>query len=139
MPPIYRKLFTNVPHEEVRREAELQMIAAEAGFAPKVLDTDYKTYIAMEDLQEMCIADMYGESINTMPSVILEDIYYILKTLYIQYDIEYIDVTPYNFIERKGKTWIIDFGHASSPGQSNWYIADVLHKKKITQWNPDFR
>ena len=139
MPPIYRKLFQNIPPEDVRREAELQTIAANANFAPRVVDTDFSSFIDMIDLREMCIADKYGESLQTMPTFILEDIYIILRDLYIQYHIEYIDVTPYNFIEKNGRVWIIDFGHASKKGNNNWYLMEVFDAKRIYSWNPDFQ
>ena len=139
MQHIYRKLFQNIPPEDVRREADLQIIAASAKFAPRVVNTDFTSFINMVDLQEMCIADKYGEAFETMPSFILEDIYIILRDLYIKYDIEYIDVTPYNFIEKNGRVWIIDFGHASKKGNNNWYLMEVLNAERIHCWNPDFR
>ena len=127
-----------VSPDTIENEVKLQNIAASYGFAPKVYKTT-EDEIHMEDLQEMCIADKYGEAFDTMPTFILEDIYIILRDLYIQYDIEYIDVTPYNFIEKNGRVWIIDFGHASKKGNNNWYLMDVFHAGRIPCWNPDFR
>lgn len=140
---IFRKIFPKgTKPNDVEREVELQQAAAAAGFSPKLVSTDYRTLIEMEDLEEMCIADKYGEDIDGIPSFILEDIYKILSDLYYIYNIEYIDVTPYNFIERDGRTWIIDFGHAQRrrAGQNtNWYLIESLDAGEISYWNPDFR
>jgi tRNA A-37 threonylcarbamoyl transferase component Bud32 len=140
---IFRKTFpVGTAPSDIQREVELQKAAAQVGFSPKVFSTDYETFIEMEDLEEMCVADKYGEDIDGIPSFILEDIYKILSDLYYIYNIHYIDVTPYNFIERDGRTWIIDFGHATRcrPGQNtNWYLIESLDQGKISYWNPDFK
>ena len=141
MSHIFRKEFNNVPYKTICNEVELQTRAADAGFAPQILGTDKETYIEMEKLDQMCIADMYGEDIDAIPTYIIEEIYVILERLYNQYDIEYIDVTPYNFIEYAGKIWIIDFGHAKPriTEEPNWYLKKVLEDGKVSCWNPDFR
>jgi tRNA A-37 threonylcarbamoyl transferase component Bud32 len=140
---IFRKTFpVGTAPSDIQREVELQKAAAQVGFSPKVFSTDYMTFIEMEDLEEMCVADKYGEDIDGIPSFILEDIYKMLSDLYYIYNIHYIDVTPYNFIERDGRTWIIDFGHATRrrPGQNtNWYLIESLDAGKISYWNPDFK
>lgn len=58
--------------------------------------------------------------------------------LYLECDIEYIDVTPYNFIKKDDKLWIIDFGDARFV-ETNWFIKEVMNNKKLVRWNPDFR
>jgi len=141
MSHIFRKEFNNVPYKTICNEVELQTRAADAGFAPQILGTDKETYIEMEKLDQMCIADMYGEDFTAVPTYIIEEIYVILERLYNQYNIEYIDVTPYNFIEYAGKIWIIDFGHAKPriTEEPNWYLKKVLEDGKVSCWNPDFR
>jgi len=59
--------------------------------------------------------------------------------LYLECDIEYIDVTPYNFIEKDDKVWIIDFGDARDAPKKNWFLGNMFKDGKMTQWNPDFR
>ena len=49
-----------VDPSQIKKEADLQQLASKYSFAPKVYSvTDSE--IHMEDLQQMCIADMYGD------------------------------------------------------------------------------
>ena len=138
----YTKRFTDTPSDEIDNEVALQRIGAEYGVSPEVLDTDGKTYITMEDMEMMCIADMYGEKIEDIPETIKRDIWNILWTLYSCGNIEYIDVTPYNFIEKDGRVWVIDYGHARKVkrGNINPWLLNVLCDPQmiITEWNPEF-
>jgi tRNA A-37 threonylcarbamoyl transferase component Bud32 len=136
---IFRKDITDRTEEQIRNEVELQNIAyKQLNCTPEIIGTDYKTYIEMEDLEEMCIADMYGEDINSVPNSIREQIYKILIDLYLECDIEYTDITPYNFIEKNSTVYIIDFGDAKLV-KKNWFLKEVFVHKKITEWNPDFK
>lgn len=134
----FYKDVSNRKEKDIRREVELQERASKIGVSPKILDTNFKTYIKMENLDEMCIADMYGEDFDKMPKDIIDEIYNILMRLYLECDIEYIDVTPYNFIKKDDKLWIIDFGDARLV-ETNWFIKEVMINKKLVRWNPDFR
>jgi len=69
---------------------------------------------------------------------IMKEIYNILYRLYHECDIEYVDVTPYNFIEYNGKVWVIDFGDAKAV-KKNWYLQEVFENELILTWNPDYR
>jgi RIO-like serine/threonine protein kinase len=125
--------------EQIRREVELQRRAAKKGLAPKVIDTDYKTFIKMEKIFAPCIADNYGEEFRNAPKQLVKDIYNILRKLYYDCDIEYIDVTPYNFIEDlEGRLWVIDFGDAISV-KRNWFLEEAFDNGFLTGWNPDFK
>uniref|UniRef100_A0A6C0D7I6 non-specific serine/threonine protein kinase n=1 Tax=viral metagenome TaxID=1070528 RepID=A0A6C0D7I6_9ZZZZ len=124
--------------DQIRNEVELQTRAFRKGLAPRVISTDYKTYIKMEKIPEMCVADKYGEDIKNIPKDIISKIYKILHTLYHECHIQYVDVTPYNFIEHDGRVWVIDFGDAISV-KKNWYLQDVFDNKSILEWNPDFK
>jgi len=137
MSKIFRKDVSMRSEELVRKEVMLQSRAAKLGLSPKIIGTDYKTYIDMEDLEEMCIADMYGESIDCMPSLIKKGIYHILERLYLECDIEYIDVTPYNFIETSDQLWIIDFGDAIEIKKDS-YLKELFSSKKLLKWNSEF-
>lgn len=136
---IFRKDVSDRTEEQIVNEIELQNIAHNhLNCTPKIINTDYKTYIEMEDLEEMCIADMYGEDINSVPEYIKDKIYNIIIELYLECDIEYTDITPYNFIEKNSTVYIIDFGDAKLV-KKNWFLKEVFVHKKINEWNPDFK
>ena len=122
------------------KEIELQIVASKHGFTPMVLSSEGLEF-EMVDIHAPCLADVYGEDPNKLPKWIWDQIIHMLVTLYDCDGIEYIDITPYNFIERDGKLWIIDFGHAfytgSSGTPSNWFLRDLLDGGERA-WNPDF-
>jgi tRNA A-37 threonylcarbamoyl transferase component Bud32 len=135
----YTKHFTNTSAEDVLREVTLQREASEYGLAPCILDTDNMTFIAMEDLGAMNLADMYGDSIEDIPETIKRDIWNILWALYSCCDMEYTDVTPYNFVEKDGRVWIVDFGHARkiNGGEIDPWLLSVLNDE-LSEWNAEF-
>ena len=133
-----KRFPTNVPYQEIRREARLQRLAAGIGLAPRIIRCN-ATSIVMENLQTPCLGDVYGDDPEDVPEWIREEILDILYTLYTMLDIEYIDVTPYNFIERDGIVWIIDFGHAHMvTNEVDPYLDTLFATWEITKWNPDF-
>ena len=144
MKNVYRKTFPRAtPASAVKREAALQKVAAKYRLSPKVLDTDGKTYIDMEDLDEMSIGDVYGDDIDEIPPKILSGMWSALYTLYHVCGIEYVDVWPRNFIEKGGRVWIIDFGDAreltyKDNEEHNEYLQEILEAGTITHWNQDF-
>lgn len=133
------KRFQDTPYESIRREARLQRRAAAMGLSPKVIRCTEST-IVMEDLKTPCLAEVYGDTIDDIPDWIKEDILDILYTLRTVGKIEYIDVTPYNFIEKDGVVWIIDFGHARDAGpEIDPYLDELFASWTLTKWNPDFQ
>ena len=132
-----------VKKEDVEREVELQTVASAYGFSPSIIGVTYEldhAVIQMEDLQEMCLADKYGEEFSNLSPQIILQIRLILETLFENEGIEYIDITPYNFIEKNNKVYIIDFGHAYYVNpviHTNWFLKDFLDDSN--QWNPDFK
>lgn len=139
MPTTFKKNVSDRSPTIIKKEVEFQQKAAQAGLSPKIIDTDYTTYIEMENINEMCIADMYGEKFEDIPEWILHKIYDIIVHLYLEYDIAYIDVTPYNFIEKDGKIWIIDFGDALYAPQKDEWLKQTFKDQAVTCWNPEFR
>ena len=142
MPP-YRKVFKGVDPSYVRNEAELQMVAAKFGLSPKVLGTDYKTFIEMEEIENMNVGDWYGEDIKDIPPHILSAMWSLVWMLYHVCGIAYIDVWPRNFVEKNGRVWIIDFGDAyelryTDSEEPDHYLDEILKAGKITHWNPEF-
>jgi tRNA A-37 threonylcarbamoyl transferase component Bud32 len=138
----HTKRFTGSPVADVATEVALQRIGAEYGVSPEILGTDDETYITMEDVGQMNIADMYGEKIEDIPETLKRDIWNILWTLYSCANIEYIDVTPYNFIEKDGRVWVIDYGHAkkTTRGKIDPWLLNVLCDPTMTlsEWNAEF-
>jgi RIO-like serine/threonine protein kinase len=138
----YTKHFIHTSEEDVIRECLLQRVGAEYGLSPSILETDGKTFITMEDLNALNIGDIYGDSIEDIPDTVKRDIWNIVWILYSCCGIEYIDVTPYNFIEKEGRIWVIDYGHAKKTrsGHMDEWLHSVLDNPicTISEWNPHF-
>ena len=145
----YIKHVTSDNKRNITREIELQDISSRYGFSPKIiksnityadLNNTYVGNITMEHLNEMCIADMYGDEPEEVPKKIWDQIRVMLKILYFEEGIEYIDITGYNFIEKNGKVYIIDFGDAiysKKDREMNWFLSYFLGGHN--GWNPDFK
>ena len=133
----------------IDREYETQVIASKYDFAPKVYEYTvkydsikkfYEGKIVMENLEEMCIADMYGDKSENIPLYVWEQMREIIKTLYNKEGIEYIDITGYNFIEKDEKVYIIDFGHAKYSKKK--ILIDPFLEKFMNgenEFNPEFK
>jgi serine/threonine-protein kinase RIO1 len=89
-----------------------------------------------------CLAALYSDDPKKIPKAFWQQIRHILEVLYEVEGIEYIDITSYNFTEKNGKIYIIDFGDAhytkKSRGEkpANWFLRDFL--EGAYEWNPDF-
>lgn len=120
-------------------EIHLQKRAAELNIAPPIFETNNTSFMVMLDLNELCLADKYGSNPSSIPPWIWKQVHYILNKLIKEGDMEYIDITPYNFVEKDGVVWCIDYGHASPfRGEiRNWFLKEMLDKK-LKRWNPDF-
>lgn len=129
------------PREAVELEIELQQIASRYGFSPTIHTieyTDTECHIIMTKLG-MSLADIYGDDPDNIPGHIWKQIELILRMLYDVEGIEYVDITPYNFIEQNGIVYCIDFGDAyytKGPDTLNWFLKDFLDESY--DWNPDF-
>jgi len=135
---MYRKEFTNTLSKEIVREARLQQVSANLGLSPRVLRTDNKTFIEMEKIDDMALAYRYGYDVEELPNDIRKQVYDLVETLY-KHGIQYIDITPYNFIEKDGKVWIIDFGHASNRKRLCPYLRKLFNEGYLHEWNADFK
>jgi RIO-like serine/threonine protein kinase len=128
--------------DDAENEIELQQIASKYNFVPKIINTTFENdrcIIEMEDLQALNIADIYGENIEDIPEHVWNSIRIILRILLEEEGIEYVDITPYNFIEKDNKIYIIDFGHAyyTDLVDINPFLFDVIYND-LKSWNPDF-
>lgn len=132
-----KRFSPETPYQDIRREARFQRRAAALGFAPSVLRCT-RTTIVMDHLRAPCLAEVYGESPDDLPQWIKDDILDILYSLYAE-GIEYVDVTAYNFVEKDGLIWIVDFGHARDVGEEiDSYLDDLFARWDLQKWNPDF-
>jgi RIO-like serine/threonine protein kinase len=135
---------TKVTKKDIDNEIELQIVASKYGFCPKIFGYTFDEMgciIKMENLNEMCLADKYGDLSEHISKDIWKKIHHIIGTLYEIEGIEYIDITPYNFIEKEGKVYIIDFGHAKyidKKKKINWFLDEFINDG-INEWNPDFK
>jgi len=135
-------LFTaKRPQAKVDLEIELHQIASKYPFVPKIHKVEKfadRYEVTMDNIDNMCLADMYSDDPKEIPKRIWAQIHAILTILYEREGIEYIDITGYNFIEKDNKVYIIDFGDAryTKPGHINWFLKEFLAGQY--EWNPDF-
>ncbi len=128
----------------ILREIEIQQIASTYGFTPKIINiikTDLEYQIQMEKLDSECLANIYGENPSDIPDYFWDQMHCIIKMLYVREGIEYIDITPYNFIEVNGRLYLIDFGDAKFKDKSvpiNWFLKRFIFSE-IEEYNPDFK
>ncbi len=107
---------------------------------PKIINYNTKKMIMqMEKIPGMSVADFYGESVDSVPEIVIEQIRQIVATLK-SHNIIYPDITGYNFILGPNDTiYIIDFEHARfgfSPEHSDDFVDQFISGTK--SWNPDF-
>ena len=139
---LYIKMFVKaVSKDSSENEIELQSIASRYGFSPKIINSTYlddKCFIHMEHVEEVCLADKYGDDPKDIPEWIWEQIRTMIKTLFEEEGIEYIDITPYNFIEKDNRIYSIDFGDAKyTNGQIDWFLQEFIDGEN--SWNPDYK
>ena len=107
---------------------------------PEIINYDIeKQVLTLVKINNMNVSDMYGEKINKVPKSLVKQIQTIIKTLH-DNNIEYPDITGYNFIEANDIVWIIDFEHSSII--ENNKVKDPFVTKFINglnKWNPNFR
>jgi len=86
------------------------------------------------------LSNNYDENATDIPDELFEQVVRIVRAL-VLHNIEYPDLTGYNFVEDDdGKVWIIDFEHSnikSSNAINNFNILNICNGNK--EWNPDFR
>ena len=95
---------------------------------PQIIYYDEKNKIMiMKKVEGMNLSDKYGDNATDIPNEIFEQVVKIVRNL-VLHNIEYPDLTGYNFIEdTDGKVWIIDFGHSKM--MSSNQINNILFEK----------
>lgn len=106
---------------------------------PKIISYDlHNSILTMEKINNMNLSDMYGEKEFDMDEYYFDEIRTIIKKLALN-NIEYPDITGYNFIEYDNKIWIIDFEHSKFITNK---MEDPFVNKFIAglnKWNPRFK
>jgi RIO-like serine/threonine protein kinase len=133
----------SVSNDKAELEIELQSIASTYGFSPnihQVTTDEIHTYIQMDKIQGDTLYTLYGDEPGDIPDWIWEQIRLIIQILYDEEGIEYVDITPYNFMQSNGKIYVIDFGDARYIPETdepiNWFLEEFL--EGTNSWNPDF-
>lgn len=132
----------DISKSNVELEAELQILSSNYGYSPKIHNVFYendRARIVMEKIDENCLAIKYGKEFEDIPKEIWDGIRDIVYCLYEDEGIEYVDISAYNFIEKDGRLYIIDFEHAyykNTDKKMNWFLEEFLDGKN--EWNPDF-
>ena len=102
---------------------------------PKIYSYDEKEKIlVMQKICNISVADFYGEDISNVPDKIVLDIQAQIKKLY-EFGLCYPNITGYNFIEKDGKVFVINFKHAY------FNTEDPFVEKFIDdarEWNPEY-
>jgi len=139
--------FDKIDKASVQLEFELQTyIGYKYDFTPK---TNSITYFkdSVEILMDLVkngrtLAEHFSDEPDNIPKWVWDEIRKIIRILYYQEGIEYIDITPYNFmIDSNNKIWIIDFGHAYYTDISkpmNWFLSEFIYDE-LNSFNPDFK
>ena len=109
--------YNKVSKSSAQLEYEIQnYLASKYDFVPKIdtiLFLNTYTEIKMQKINGFTLADKISDEPTEIPIWIWNEIRRIIKILYYEEGIEYIDITPYNFmIDANDKIWLIDFGHA---------------------------
>lgn len=130
-------------------EAELLDKAATLGVAPllyDVLQHKDELVLCMERVDGQTLYELYGDDPRNIPNTVWGDIHSILERLFDMEGIEYIDITPFNFMMTKNKQGtdkivILDFGHAvytenNNGKPRNWFLQEFLDG--VYTWNGDF-
>lgn len=120
-------------------EIQLHSRVARLGLAPPIVETDNATFMVMEQIPAMNLADYYTPSIRRLPHYVREQIVAILEAMYVIEGIQYVDITPYNFIEYNGKVWVVDFEHAYDDDQPLHPVLSHILTTHRLKWNKDFK
>lgn len=107
---------------------------------PKIIEyNSIKKTLIMEKIDADNISNIYGESLNKVPTEIVNKVRKIIEFLN-NNGVIYPDITGYNFIFYENKIWMIDFEHSYFDGFENRnYEFIELFIKGHSTWNPEFQ
>ena len=104
---------------------------------PKIIAYDHeRRVLVIEKIKNMCISDWYGAESNKITPELFDKIRDIIKKL-ADNNIEYSDITGYNFIEYNNQIWIIDFEHSKViTSKLNKFVINFING--LNEWNPEY-
>ena len=107
---------------------------------PEIVEyNDESKIMVMKKAGKHNLSYIYGDKASDIPDELFNQVVKIVRNL-VLHNIEYPDLTGYNFIEdSNGKIWIIDFGHSclmTSKQITNIHIQNICNGYK--NWNPEF-
>ena len=104
---------------------------------PKIIAYDHeRRVLVIEKIKKMCISDWYGAESNRIAPELFDKIRDIIKKL-ADNNIEYSDITGYNFIEYNNQVWIIDFEHSKViTSKLNKFVINFING--LNEWNPEY-
>jgi RIO-like serine/threonine protein kinase len=91
----------------------------------------------MEKIKGCDISSIFGDNPKHTPRWIWKKVHDIIENLY-ENNIEYSDITPYNFMKTlNNEIYIVDFGHSCilQDEYLDWFVDEFLNG--INNWNPD--
>jgi tRNA A-37 threonylcarbamoyl transferase component Bud32 len=92
----------------------------------------------MEKVNGETLFDLYEDDPENVPLWIWDEIRRIVLTLHEEEGIEYVDISPFNFMKLNDKILVIDFGDAKYVGdEPDWFLQEFLDGTNM--WNPDFK
>lgn len=127
----------------IRREAVLQQIASDAGISPKVHEVDGEGRFIVMDVMEENLFDVFRRQKGTLTTAQQKEVLTLFETLD-QIGIFHQDPNLLNFMYKKKKLYIIDFGmakkitetlqrrHGPTPNMSMMPLGFYLKAKSIS-------
>ncbi len=137
--------YSKVSKQSAQLEFEIQQyISSKYNFTPQTCSITFMstyTEINMQKIDGQTLANIFGDDPADIPDWVWDEMRRIVTLLYTEEGIEYIDITPYNFmLDAHDKIWIIDFGHAYYTDISkpiNWFLTEFIYDE-VKSFNPDF-
>ena len=138
-PETHTKTYTKINVKEHEYNMHKHIYDLHIVNTPKIISYDKETEtMVMEKVDNMNLSDMYGEEDTDIDEYYFDEIRTIIKTL-ADNNIEYPDITGYNFIEFDNKIWIIDFEHSKffTTVMKDPFVSKFI--RGVNKWNPEFK
>ena len=103
---------------------------------PKIIAYDYERKVLItEKINNVNIYDYYGVDYDYQD--IFNEIRLIITNLF-RYNIEYPDISGFNFIKHDNKIWITNFKHTRTiTGRLNGFVSKFING--LNEWNTQYK